>query len=404
MKTHTIQIGSIQIGGKNPVRIQSMTNTLTADFRATVEQIIELFQAGSELVRITVNDPEAAEAVPKIRKKMNDMNLMIPLVGDFHFNGHILLDRFPEMAKSLDKWRINPGNVGFGDRKDQNFETIIKLAIEYQKPIRIGVNVGSLDQELLKELMDQNAKASDPKSDEEVLIDAMVESALQSAQQAEKVGLAHDKIILSVKMSEVNSMVKAYELLAQRMQEQDLSYPIHLGLTEAGSGIQGMVSSSAALGILLNRGIGDTIRISLTPSPDGKRSDEVVACKELLQSLGLRSFSPKVTSCPGCGRTNNKGYQELAETVKKYIDDNMTAWKARYPGVENLKVAVMGCVVNGPGEARAADIGISLPGNSEEPMAEIFVKGKSLKKIGSSDISESFLQELDTYLEENYAL
>ncbi|MDF2378940.1 MAG: flavodoxin-dependent (E)-4-hydroxy-3-methylbut-2-enyl-diphosphate synthase [Candidatus Gracilibacteria bacterium] len=403
MKTNSIQIGSLQLGGENPIRIQSMTNTPTADIDATVGQIVELFKAGSELVRITVNDSKASEAVPLIRRKLEEMKLMIPLIGDFHFNGHILLCRFPEMAQALDKWRINPGNVGMGKKRDENFEKIIQLAVQYEKPIRIGVNAGSLDQELLAKMMDANASIMVPISDEEVLIEAMVKSALQSASLAEKIGMNEENIIISVKMSEVKSMVKAYELLDKKLGELGKAYPLHLGLTEAGSGIQGLVSSSAALGILLNKGIGDTIRISLTPSPAGNRTDEVEACKQLLQSLGLRSFSPKVTSCPGCGRTDNKRYQELAEEVKKYIEEQMPVWKEKYLGVENMKVAIMGCVVNGPGESKAADIGISLPGSSEEPVAEIFQNGVSIKKLKDCDISQEFKKSILKYIQNTYA-
>jgi (E)-4-hydroxy-3-methylbut-2-enyl-diphosphate synthase len=397
MQTITVQIGSVGIGGKNPVRIQSMTNTPTEDVTLTVAQIKELVDAGSELVRVTVNVPEAAKAVPFIKQELVKMGYgHIPLIGDFHYNGHLLLARYPDCAEALDKYRINPGNVGMGEERAEHFRQIIEIAVKYQKPVRIGVNWGSLDQDLLTKLMDENAGLKNPKSDKEVIIEAMVQSALQSAAWAEQMSMKSDQIILSVKMSEIPDMVRAYELLHERCVAQKKMYPLHLGLTEAGSGMKGLVSSSAALGILLQKKIGDTIRISLTPTPKGKRSDEVEACKLLLQTLGLRSFKPLVTSCPGCGRTSNDLYQKMAAEITTYIDERMPEWKEKYPRVEKLKIAVMGCVVNGPGESQHADIGISLPGKSENPVAMVYVKGKLVKSLKGEKISEEF----KSYVEE----
>lgn len=391
MQTIPVQIGAVGIGGKNPVRIQSMTNTPTEDVTLTVAQIKELVEAGSELVRVTVNVPEAAKAVPFIKQELVKMGYgHIPLIGDFHYNGHLLLARYPDCAEALDKYRINPGNVGMGEERAEHFRQIIEIAVKYQKPVRIGVNWGSLDQDLLTKLMDENAGLKNPKSDKEVIIEAMVQSALQSAAWAEQMSMKSDQIILSVKMSEIPDMVRAYELLHERCVEQKTMYPLHLGLTEAGSGMKGLVSSSAALGILLQKKIGDTIRISLTPTPNGNRSDEVEACKLLLQTLGLRSFKPLVTSCPGCGRTSNDLYQKMAAEITTYIDERMPDWKEKYPGVEKLKIAVMGCVVNGPGESQHADIGISLPGRSENPVAMVYVKGKLVKSLKGEKISEEF--------------
>lgn len=404
METIAVQVGKIGIGGKNPVRIQSMTNTSTEDVVETVNQIKELADAGSELVRITVNVPEAAKAVPLIKEELVKSGYgHVPLVGDFHYNGHLLLARSPDCAQALDKYRINPGNVGSGDEREVHFRQIIEMAVKYQKPVRIGVNWGSLDQDLLMKLMDENANLKEPKSDKEVIIEAMVQSALQSARWAEAMGMKSHQIILSVKMSEVQDMVKAYELLHERCKLQGTLYPLHLGLTEAGSGMKGLVSSSAALAILLQQGIGDTIRYSLTPSPDGKRTDEVEACKLLLQTLGLRSFKPLVTSCPGCGRTSNDLYQKMAAEITAYIDERMLEWKVQYPGVEKLKIAVMGCVVNGPGESQHADIGISLPGKSEKPVAVVYVKGKIFKNLQGSDITQQFKELLDSHVRSHFA-
>jgi (E)-4-hydroxy-3-methylbut-2-enyl-diphosphate synthase len=347
-----------------------------------------------------VNTPAAAKAVVKIKNQLKkDGYGHVPLVGDFHFNGHLLLQRFPDCAAALDKYRINPGNVG----QEKQFSEIIRIALKNKKPVRIGVNWGSLDQVLLTKLMEKNGKKKNPLSDREVIIEAMVESALSSAKTAEKLGLAANQIVLSVKMSELQDMVKAYQLLQQRCKKMKKMYPLHLGLTEAGSDMQGLISSSAALGILLQQGIGDTIRISLTPSPKGSRTDEVEACKILLQSLGLRSFQPTVTSCPGCGRTSNDLYQRLAKEVNEYIQDRMPIWKKQYLGVEKLKVAVMGCVVNGPGEAKHADIAISLPGNAEKPSAMVYQKGKHVKSLKGDHIISGFKTVLDTYLAENHS-
>lgn len=401
MHTIPVQVGSIGIGGKNPVRIQSMTNTSTEDVAATVAQIKELADAGSELVRLTVNVPEAAKAVPVIKQELVKLGYGdIPLAGDFHYNGHLLLSRYPECAQVLDKYRINPGNVGMGEERAEHFRQIIEIAVKYQKPVRIGVNWGSLDQDLLTKLMDENAGTKNPKSDKEVIIEAMVQSALQSADWAEEMGMKSHQIILSVKMSEVQDMVKAYELLHDRCVKKKTMYPLHLGLTEAGSGMKGLISSSAALGILLKKGIGNTIRYSLTPAPAGKRSDEVEACKLLLQTLGLRSFKPLVTSCPGCGRTSNDLYQKMAEEITAYIDERMPEWKEKYPGVEKLKIAVMGCVVNGPGESQYADIGISLPGTSEKPVAMVYVKGKLVKSLRGENIAEEFTSFFETFVQD----
>lgn len=391
------------MGGKNPIVIQSMTNTDTTDVVATAVQCIELAKAGSEIVRMTVNTNIAAPAVVEIRKILEHKGYKnLPLIGDFHYNGHTLLTEFPKMAKALDKYRINPGNVGYGDKHEYNFTTIIKTAIEYDKPVRIGVNWGSLDQDLLTEMMNKNARIASPKSDREVIIDAMVKSALTSAEAAEKTGLPQDKIVLSVKMSVVDDMVKAYELLAKKMLKNKHLYALHLGLTEAGSGMQGLVSSSAALAILLNQGIGDTIRISLTPAPGQPRSQEVLACKTLLQSMGYRYFKPQITSCPGCGRTSSTFFQQLAKDINDYIEKQMPVWQKKYPRVVELKVAVMGCIVNGPGESKHADIAISLPGKSEKPVAPIYIKGKYFKSLTGDHILKDFKKILDDYIAKNF--
>ncbi len=392
-KTPTVQIGSIFLGSAHPVVIQSMTAPPTADIQKTVVQTIELIEAGSEMVRWTVNDDAAACAVPEIIQMLRDRGYKTPIIGDFHFNGHTLLNKHPACAKALDKYRINPGNVGKGSRHDENFAAIIKIAIEHNKPVRIGVNWGSLDQELLTELMDQNAKRKNPQEAEEVMVEAMIQSALRSAELAQKLGLPKNKIILSVKMSVVQDMVNVYCELAKRC-----DYVLHLGLTEAGSDVQGIASSSAALGILLQQGIGDTIRVSLTPQPGVKRSREVEVCKNLLQALGLRHFAPKVTSCPGCGRTSSNYFQYLAQDINNYIQEKMPQWKKQFPGVERLKIAVMGCVVNGPGESRHADIGISLPGTSETPIAPVFADGKQLTTLKGDHIKEEFIEILEKYI------
>lgn len=392
-KTPVVQIGSVTLGSAYPVVIQSMTDTPTADIDKTLAQTIELIEAGSEIVRWTVNDDDAARAVPEIIKRLLDKGYKTPIIGDFHFNGHTLLSKHKEIAKLLSKYRINPGNVGRGTRHDENFISIVKIAADNNKPVRIGVNWGSLDQELLTSLMDKNAKRKTPKDAKEVTFEAMVESALRSATLAQKSGLKKDRIVLSVKMSILQDMVTVYQMLAKKC-----DYVLHLGLTEAGSDVQGISSSSAALGILLQQGIGDTIRVSLTPQPNVPRSREVEVCKNLLQSMGLRYFSPSVTSCPGCGRTSSNYFQYLAKDINEHIARQMPLWKKQFPGVERLKIAVMGCVVNGPGESRHADIGISLPGASEKPIAPVYADGKELKILKGERIKEEFIEILENYI------
>lgn len=405
MKTLAVQVGKVVIGGGNPIVIQSMTNTPTEDVSATVKQIQELADAGSEIVRITVNTPAAAKAVAEIKEQLWKTNYgHVPIVGDFHFNGHLLLQRFPECAQALDKYRINPGNVGLGEKHDQQFLEIIEVALKYDKPVRIGVNWGSLDPDLTTAMMDENAKrGKNAKSDREVILDAMIASAHQSTELAEQLGMHSDKIVVSVKMSEIQDCVKVYQRYHAECVKREKLYPLHLGVTEAGAGMKGAIASSAALGILLQEGIGDTIRISLTPTPTSKRAEEVEACKLLLQTMGFRHFKPMVTSCPGCGRTSNDLYQRMAKEITDYVDAQMPVWKEKYPGVEKLKIAVMGCVVNGPGEAKHADIAISLPGNSEKPMAMVYAKGVLLKSIQGDQIVRDFIFLLDQYLEENYS-
>jgi (E)-4-hydroxy-3-methylbut-2-enyl-diphosphate synthase len=388
-KTLTVKIGEILMGSGQPVVIQAMTNTPTADVKKTVAQIKELADAGAELVRITINDEAAMRAVPKIKKELRDQGCAVPIIGDFHYNGHLLLSKYPECAKLLDKYRINPGNT-VQKGKSSPFEMMIKTAVKYDKPVRIGINFGSLDQRLYNELMEENKELTKPKLVEDVIYEAMIRSALDSAEHAEKLGLGKDKIVLSVKMSKLQDMVRVNELLAKRC-----DYVLHLGLTEAGSGMAGAVASAAGLAILLQQGIGDTIRISLTPEPGAPRSLEVEACKNLLQAMGLRYFRPQVTSCPGCGRTNSKRFITLAKEVNDYIDQNIEDWKVKYPGVEKLTIAVMGCVVNGPGESKHADIGISLPGNQEEPICPVYIKGKLYKKLTGENVREQFLRILD---------
>jgi len=392
-KTPTVKIEGVLLGSAYPVAIQSMTDTPTADISRTVAQTIELIEAGSELVRWTINDDDAARAVPEIIKTLHDKGYTAPIIGDFHFNGHTLLRKFPHTARILSKYRINPGNVGRREKHDENFSDIVKIAIDNNKAVRIGVNWGSLDQELLTGLMDKNAKRKTPKDAREVTYDAMIESATRSAVLAQKIGLKKDKIIISVKMSVLQDMVSVYERLAKKC-----DYALHLGLTEAGSDVQGISASSAALAILLQKGIGDTIRVSLTPQPNVKRSREVEVCKNLLQSLGLRYFAPSVTSCPGCGRTTSNFFQILAKDINEHIQKNMPGWKAKYPGVEKLKIAVMGCVVNGPGESRHADIGISLPGASEKPIAPVYADGKEMTILKGGRIKEEFVEILETYI------
>lgn len=388
------------MGSDHPIVVQSMTNTPTADIEKTVAQISELARAGSELVRLTVNDFEAMEALPEIDSRLKDLGISVPLIGDFHYNGHILLAKYPKSAALLAKYRINPGNVGKGDKRDDNFATMIKVAKEFDKPVRIGVNWGSLDQDLLTELMDANNVSSDPKSFKEVVYEAMVQSAMINAELAESLGLPKTKFVLSVKMSELQDMVHVYEKLASKT-----DYVLHLGLTEAGGSVQGMVSSSAALAILLQKGIGDTIRMSLTPEPGVSRDLEVKACKQLLQGMGLRYFLPKVTSCPGCGRTNSTRFVDLAKDINDYIEEKMPIWKSSYPGVEKLNLAVMGCVVNGPGESKYADIGISFPGSSEKPSIPVYRDGKLYQtfKGDSPTVKEDFIAIVDDYIKEKYA-
>lgn len=392
-KTPTVKVGNISLGSPYPVAIQSMTDTPTADVDKTLAQTRELIDAGSELVRWTVNDDDAAKAVPEIIRRLRAQGYQTPIVGDFHFNGHTLLAKHRETAKLLDKYRINPGNVGKGSRHDENFSSIIKIALEHDKPVRIGVNWGSLDQELLTDLMDKNAKRKDPKDFKDVTYEAMIQSALTSAALAQKLGMKKDKIVLSVKMSILQDMVTVYSMLAKKC-----DYVLHLGLTEAGGDVQGISASSAALAILLQQGIGDTIRVSLTPQPGIKRSREVEVCKQLLQSLGFRYFKPSVTSCPGCGRTSSNYFQILAQDINQHIERKMPVWKKQFPGVEKLKIAVMGCVVNGPGESRHADIGISLPGTSEKPMAPVYIDGKEFKLLKGEMIKEEFVEILENYL------
>jgi (E)-4-hydroxy-3-methylbut-2-enyl-diphosphate synthase len=395
-KTIRVMVDDVAIGGGAPIVVQSMTNTDTADVDATVEQIEHLYKAGSELVRITVNHDEAARAVPHIKEKLLNRGVDVPIIGDFHYNGHKLLPGYPDMAAALSKFRINPGNTGTRAR-DQNFCTIVEQAVIHDKPVRIGVNWGSLDQQLLAERMDENNKLSTPKSSKEVMLDTMVESARRSSEIAEEVGLASDKIIISCKMSGVQDLINVYQRISDV-----LDYPLHLGLTEAGMGMKGTVASAAALGVLLQKGIGDTIRVSLTPMPGADRAEEVRICQQVLQSLGIRSFIPQVTSCPGCGRTQSTYFQELADEIQQYVMKQMPVWREIYPGVEEMDVAVMGCVVNGPGESRHANIGISLPGTFEEPKAPVYVDGEHYTTLKGDRIGEEFRQILDNYILENY--
>jgi len=391
-KTVTVDVGGVKVGSERPIVVQSMTNTDTADIAGTVAQVDALHAAGSELVRVTVNNDEAARAVPEIVRQVR-----VPVIGDFHYNGHVLLIKYPECAKALAKYRINPGNVG-GKHHDDNFSAIVKVAIDNGKPVRIGVNWGSLDQNLLTSMMDANSKQREPLSARDVTMNAMVESAIQSAELAEQTGLPHDRIILSAKVSGVQDLVDVYRKLAPRS-----DYPLHLGLTEAGMGAKGIVASAAGLSILLQEGIGDTIRVSLTPKPGGDRTEEVQVAQQILQSLGLRSFIPQVTACPGCGRTTSTFFQEMAEQIQTYLREQMPVWKSKYSGVEELNVAVMGCVVNGPGESKHANIGISLPGTFEEPKAPVFVDGALKLTLKGDRIVAEFLEILDNYVEKRYA-
>ncbi len=397
-KTVSVNVGGVQIGGCHAVVVQSMTNTDTADADATARQTIELAKAGSELVRITVNNKEAAAAVPEIVARVRDAGFNTPIIGDFHYNGHILLTEFRDCARALAKYRINPGNVGAGRHHDDNFRRMIDVAIENDKPVRIGVNWGSLDQALLARLMDDNAKLPEPLDAQDVMKEAIIRSAIESAELAESYGLPKDHIILSAKCSNVQDLVDVYRELARRG-----DYALHLGLTEAGMGSKGIVASAAALGILLQEGIGDTIRVSLTPAPNGDRSEEVVVAQQILQSLGIRSFVPQVTACPGCGRTTSTLFQEMADDIGKYLRARMPVWRDQFKGVEEMKVAVMGCVVNGPGESKHADIGISLPGTGEEPRAPVFIDGKLRTTLKGPNIVPEFIELLNDYVANKYS-
>jgi (E)-4-hydroxy-3-methylbut-2-enyl-diphosphate synthase len=396
--TQCVHVGDIAIGGDAHVVVQSMTNTDTVDAEGTARQVFELAQAGSELVRITVNTSEAAVQVPRIRKMLDDMGCDVPLIGDFHYNGHRLLTEFPDCAQALAKYRINPGNVGKNRKGEDQFAMMIAVARQYDKPVRIGVNWGSLDQDLVVRMMDENAKLAQPKEVAEVTREALIVSALDSAQRAEELGLPHDRIVLSCKVSGVQDLIAVYQKLASRC-----DYPLHLGLTEAGMGSKGIVGSTAALAVLLQQGIGDTIRISLTPAPGGARTEEVVVAQEILQTMGLRSFTPMVTACPGCGRTTSTVFQELAQSIQNYLRVQMPVWREQYTGVEEMTVAVMGCIVNGPGESKMADIGISLPGTGENPAAPVYVDGEKFTTLRGDRISQEFQQIVDDYVARNYA-
>jgi (E)-4-hydroxy-3-methylbut-2-enyl-diphosphate synthase len=396
-RTPTCLVGEVPIGGSHPVAVQSMTNTDTADPASTADQVALLAEAGSEIVRVTVNTREAARAVPEIRRRLEERGVRAPLVGDFHYNGHLLLTEFPACAATLDKYRINPGNVGVGEKHDQNFRRMIEVAVAHGKPVRIGINWGSLDRALLTRLMDENARRPAPLADRQVVLEAMRESALRSAELAERFGQAHERIVLSAKVSDVSDLVTVYRALAAGS-----DYPLHLGLTEAGLGTKGIVATTTALSILLFEGIGDTIRTSLTPAPGGDRAEEVRVCQQILQSLGLRHFAPQVTSCPGCGRTTSTFFQELTAGVTAHIQARLARWRERYPGVAELRVAVMGCVVNGPGESKHADIGISLPGTGEDPRAPVYVDGKLRITLKGERIAEEFAAILDEYVESRF--
>ena len=395
-KTVTTLVGDVPVGSEHPVVVQSMTNTDTADVGGTVAQIAALAAAGSQIVRITVNNDDAAAAVPAIVERLSALGVNVPIVGDFHYNGHLLLAKYPDTARALAKYRINPGNVG-GKRRDEHFRTIVRIAVDNDRPVRIGVNWGSLDQDLLTSMMDENAARPDPLDARDVYIEAMLESALRSAALAEETGLGHDRIIISAKVSGVYDLVDVYRRLASRC-----DYPLHLGLTEAGLGMKGMVASSAALSILLSEGIGDTIRVSLTPKPGGDRTEEVLVAQQILQSLGLRSFTPQVTSCPGCGRTTSTFFQQMAEDIQTYLREQMPIWRVSYPGVVEMNVAVMGCIVNGPGESKHANIGISLPGTFEDPKAPVYIDGKLALTLKGDNIVPEFLQLLEDYVERTY--
>ena len=396
-KSIPVRVGNLIIGGNNPIIVQSMTNTDTADIKKTSKQIIDLAKAGSEIVRITVDRDDSAKAVSYIKEEILKAGCNVPIVGDFHYVGHKLLNKFPDCAKALDKYRINPGNVGFKEKKDIQFSSMIETAAKNNKPVRIGVNWGSLDQELLADLMDKNSKLKKPLDADNVTKQALIESALNSAKRAEELGLKKEQIIISCKVSELHALIDVYDELAEKS-----NYSLHLGLTEAGMGIKGIVSSTAALSLILSKGIGDTIRISLTPKPDGDRREEVYVAQEILQNLGIRSFVPKVTACPGCGRTTSKVFQELAEDIQMYIRNQMPNWKKKYEGVEALKLAVMGCIVNGPGESKNADLGISLPGTGESPTMPVFIDGKKSHNLKGKNITEDFKKIIHEYIEKRY--
>jgi (E)-4-hydroxy-3-methylbut-2-enyl-diphosphate synthase len=396
-KTYTVNVGGVRVGSESPVVVQSMTNTDTADVKGTIQQVAALTRAGSELVRVTVNNDAAAQAVPHIVDGLAQMGIHVPVIGDFHYNGHLLLTKYPACARALAKYRINPGNVSIGKKDDENFGMMIKVAVENQKPVRIGVNWGSLDQQLLTRMMDENSRLAEPKDARDVTMEAMIVSALRSAEIAQKYGLREDQIIISAKVSGVQDLIDVYEQLAARCE-----YSLHLGLTEAGMGMKGIVASTAGLAPLLMKGIGDTIRVSLTPAPNGDRTEEVLTAQQILQSLGIRSFTPQVTACPGCGRTTSTFFQEMAQQIQSYLRDSMPVWKTKYPGVEEMKLAVMGCVVNGPGESKHANIGISLPGTFEEPKAPVFVDGRLLVTLKGDNIVPEFIKILDEYVETRY--
>ena len=396
-KTVTVRIGNVRVGSDVPVVVQSMTNTDTADIQGTIQQVAALATAGSELVRVTVNNDAAAKAVPFIVEGLAKLGIHVPIIGDFHYNGHQLLKKYPDCAKALAKYRINPGNVSIGRKDDDNFRTMVECAVDNQKPVRIGVNWGSLDQALLTRMMDENSKLAEPLDARDVMMEAMCRSALDSAAAAERYGLGHDKIIISGKVSGVRDLIDVYEMLSGRC-----DYPLHLGLTEAGMGMKGIVASTAGLAPLLLKGIGDTIRVSLTPKPGGDRTEEVLTGQQILQSLGIRSFTPQVTACPGCGRTTSTFFQELAQQIQNYLRDSMPVWREQYPGVEELKLAVMGCVVNGPGESKHANIGISLPGTFEEPKAPVYVDGRLMTTLRGDTIVKDFQKILDEYVKTRY--
>jgi len=396
--THQVKIGSVVVGGGSPIVVQSMTNTDTADIQKTIEQIFDLWKAGSEIVRVTVNNEASADAIPKIVEGLKQRNCHVPIVGDFHFNGHKLLQAYPECAKLLAKYRINPGNVGKGSRRDEQFEAMINIAKTYDKPVRIGVNWGSLDQAKLAVMMDENAKLKNPLSSDALMREALIQSALESAEQAISWGLPKNKIVISCKVSVVQDLILIYQELAKRT-----SYPLHLGLTEAGMGSKGIVASTAAIAILLQQGIGDTIRVSLTPTSNEPRTNEVVVAQEILQTMGIRSFTPLVTACPGCGRTTSTYFQELALDIQTFLRESMPQWKNTYPGVEDMSVAVMGCVVNGPGESKLANIGISLPGTGEIPVAPVFVDGEKTVTLKGENIANEFKAIVMNYVESHYS-